>query len=875
MELSKQYKPEEVEERIYELWEEGGHFRAEINEDREPFSMAIPPPNVTSELHVGHALQFTLHDIVIRYQRMQGKEACWFPGMDHAGIATQNVVEKNLAEEGLTRHDLGREEFVERVWDWKEEYGGKIKDQLKALGSSADWSRERFTLDEGLSRAVREAFVQLYEEGYIYRDKYIINWCPRCSTALSDIEVEHEEEVGKLYWITYPIKGEDESVTIATTRPETMLGDTALAIHPEDERAEELSGKKAILPLVGRELPIVKDDAIDPEFGTGILKVTPAHDPTDFDIGEAHDLETISVINDDAEIDFEGKYDGMDRYEGREAIVEDLEKEGHLKKTEDYEHSVGHCQRCDTVVEPSISEQWFVEMEDLAEPAIEAVRNDEVELIPERWKKVYFEWMENIQDWCISRQLWWGHRIPAWHCEDCGEITVAREEPKKCDSCGSNELTQERDVLDTWFSSALWPFSVMGWPEETEDLNYFFPTDLLITGFDIIFFWVARMIMTSLHFMDEVPFDQVLLTPLVLDENGEKMSSSKGNILDPLELKDEYGADAVRFAMASSTTKGRGMKLSEGEIEDKRNFLNKLWNAARFTLSHVKEEDRTLPEKEEMELEDKWILSRYADALEGVQDDLKDYSFKSATKKIYSFVWHDFCDWYLELIKPRLYSDEGGEAASRVLGTTFRGTLKLLHPFIPFVTEEIWGKLPGDEGALIDRDFPEPDEELVDEEIEEKLSTLQEMITAVRNVRGEMNIPTGKDVKVLVEVDDEETGQLVRENQTYFSELADVSEMEVGTGVEKPENSSRRVLESSEVLVPLEGLIDIEKEREKLKKELTELESDLESTRKKLNNEDFLTKAPDEVVSREKAKKEEFLEKKERLQSNLEALEDN
>ena len=874
MALPKRYEPEKVEDRIYEYWEESGYFRAEVNEDKEPFSMAIPPPNVTSELHVGHALQFTLHDIVIRYKRMEGKEACWFPGMDHAGIATQNVVEKHLAREDKTRHDLGREKFVDRVWEWKEEYGGKIKDQLKALGASPDWSRERFTLDEGLSNAVREAFVRLYEEGYIYRDKYIINWCPRCSTALSDIEVEHEEEQGKLYWIRYQLKDSDDYLTVATTRPETMLGDTALAIHPEDERSDELAGRKAVLPLVGREMPIVEDDVVDPDFGSGIVKVTPAHDPTDFDIGETHGLEVISVIDDAAEISFEGKYHGMERYEARDKIVRDLDDAGYLEEVEDYEHSVGHCQRCDTVVEPSVSEQWFVEMEDLAEPAIEAVREDEVELIPDRWKKVYFEWMENIQDWCISRQLWWGHRIPAWHCEDCGEIVVSRDEPGQCSSCGSSELTQETDVLDTWFSSALWPFSVMGWPEETEDLDYFFPTNLLITGFDIIFFWVARMIMTSLHFMDEVPFDQVLLTPLVLDENGEKMSSSKGNILDPLELKEDYGADSVRFAMASSTTKGRGMKLSEGEIEDKRNFLNKLWNAARFALPHV-DEDKGLPPIDELELEDRWILSRYARTVTEVKEDLEDYAFKAATKKLYSFVWNDFCDWYLELIKPRLYSDEGDETVTRVLGYTFRGTLTVLHPFIPFITEEIWDKLSESPEPIMLRDFPSPADELLNEEAEEKLAALQEMIKAIRNVRGEMNIPTGQDIKVLIDTEDEELGRLAKENLTYFSELARVEELTVGSDLERPDNSARRILENAEVLVPLSGLIDIDKERERIKGELSEVEDDLNATLRKLNNEDFLKKAPEEVVSKEKEKKDEFLQRKERLETNLAALEDN
>ncbi|MFP3953668.1 MAG: valine--tRNA ligase [Candidatus Acetothermia bacterium] len=875
MELPKQYDHEKVEDRIYDFWEENGYFHAEVDPEKPRFSMAIPPPNVTSELHVGHALQFTLHDIVIRYQRMNGKEACWFPGMDHAGIATQNVVEKQLDKEDLTRHDLGREKFVQRVWAWKDEYGGKIKEQLKALGSSPDWDRERFTLDEGLSEAVTEAFVRLYEEGYIYQDEYIINWCPRCSTALSDIEVEHEEEEGKLYWIKYEIVDSDDFLSVATTRPETMLGDTGLAIHPEDDRAEDLVGKTAILPLVGREIPIVADEVADPEFGTGIVKVTPAHDPTDFGIGKTHGLEAISVIDDAANIDFEGKYGGMDRYEAREELVEDLEEEGYLLEVEDYKHSVGHCQRCGTVIEPSVSEQWFVKMDDLARPAIKAVRTDEVELIPERWKKVYFEWMENIQDWCISRQLWWGHRIPAWQCEGCGEVIVSRDTPEECPECGGTDLTQEEDVLDTWFSSALWPFSVMGWPEKTEELNYFFPTDLLITGFDIIFFWVARMIMTSLHFMGEVPFDQVLLTPLILDEDGEKMSSSKGNILDPLELKEEYGADAVRFAMASSTTKGRGMKLSVREIEDKRNFLNKLWNAARLAIPHVEEAPGSLPDPARLEFEDRWILSRFERTLKSLREDVEDYSFKAATNEIYDFVWHDFCDWYLELIKSRLYSEKKSEAASAVLRRVLTGTLKALHPFIPFITEEIWNKLPHTSTPLMISDFPEPEGELIDYGVEEDMSDMQEIINAVRSVRAGMNVPSGKEISVLVETEDPVITGLVAEKKVYFDELADVSKIEADSDLERPANSARRVLENAEVIVPLQGVIDFEEEKERIEKELAEVEDDLADTLKKLDNKDFLTKAPDEVVNKEKEKKQEFLTRIDRLELNLNALEGN
>lgn len=876
MELPKQYDHNKVEDKIYDFWEENDYFRAEVDPDKPKFSMAIPPPNVTSELHVGHALQFTLHDIVIRYQRMQGKEACWFPGMDHAGIATQNVVEKHLAQEGRTRYDLGREKFVEKAWEWKEEYGGKIKEQLKALGSSPDWSRERFTLDDGLSDAVTEAFVRLYEEGYIYRDEYIINWCPRCSTALSDIEVEHEEEQGKLYWIKYELSNSEEYVTVATTRPETMLGDTGLAIHPDDDRVDDLVGRTAILPLVEREIPIVSDDVVDPEFGTGIVKVTPAHDPTDFKVGKTHDLEAISVIDDDARIVFKGKYDGMDRYEAREEIVKDLEREDYLLEIEDYEHSVGHCQRCETVIEPSVSEQWFVKMEDLAKPAIEAVKKDEVELIPERWKKVYFEWMENIQDWCISRQLWWGHRIPAWHCEDCGEIIVSRDTPEECPNCGGSNLSQEEDVLDTWFSSALWPFSVMGWPERTEELDYFFPTDLLITGFDIIFFWVARMIMTSLHFTGEVPFDEVLLTPLVLDENGEKMSSSKGNILDPLQLKEEYGADAVRFAMSSSTTKGRGMKLSKREIEDKRNFLNKLWNAARFSIPHIEDAPKEIPDKKDLELEDTWIISRLQTVLRSVKKNIEDYSFKAATNELYSFVWHDLCDWYLELIKHRLYSEDQGQAASSVLRYTLTRTLKLLHPFIPFITEEIWDKLSGTTNPLMTEEFSAGNDDLkIDIKAEEKMNYAQEIINSIRSIRAEMNVPNGKEITVLIETTNTEIMELVNDKKVYFKELADVGKLTTKSEVERPKNSARRVLEDAEVIIPLSDVIDLDKEKRRIENELEEVQEELANTVKKLDNEEFLTKAPEEVVKQEKEKKQEFLARIDRLELNLNALEGN
>ncbi|MFP4588375.1 MAG: valine--tRNA ligase [Candidatus Acetothermia bacterium] len=875
MELSKRYDPRQVEEKRYREWEENHYFRTKINSDKKPFSMVIPPPNVTSELHVGHALQFTLHDIVIRYQRMLGKSACWFPGMDHAGIATQNVVEKNLREEGLTRHDLGRKEFEQRVWEWKDKYGGKIRSQLKALGCSPDWSRERFTLDEGLSRAVEEAFIQLYEKDLIYRDKYIINWCPRCNTALSDIEVEHQEEGGQLYWIDYPLEGSDETVTIATTRPETMLGDTALAIHPQDERAEELVGKTALLPLVGRRLPIVRDEAIDPEFGTGILKVTPAHDPTDFEIGNRHGLEALKVIDREGKIEFKSKYKDLDRYEARKQIVTDLETEDYLRKKEDYRHSVGHCQRCDTVVEPTVSTQWFIEMEGLAKPAIEAVREDEVKLIPERWKKVYFEWMENIQDWCISRQLWWGHRIPAWYCEDCDEVIVSRSKPEICPNCESKNLYQDKDVLDTWFSSALWPFSVMGWPEDTEELDYYFPTDLLITGFDIIFFWVARMIMMSLHFKNEIPFREVLLTPLVLDENGEKMSSSKGNILDPLEIKEEYGADALRFTMASSTTKGRGMKLSEREIEDKRNFLNKLWNASRLILSQLEGDSiPDFPEKSRLKLEDRWILSRYNKTIDAVIKSLENYDFKRCSSELYDFFWKDFCDWYLELVKPRLYSESADPVAEKILYHLLNGVLRALHPFIPFITEEIWNKVSTEKDSIMCASFPGVEQHLINEEVEVKMKNLQDVINAARSIRSEMNVPENETIDVLIHTGNSQLSDLIEEKEIFLRELVKVGKVTAGDEISRPPQSARRILENAEVLVPLEGVIDIPAERRRIREELSQVQGNLERTLKKLNDEDFLTKAPEEVVEKEKKKREEFAAKKERLVLNLEALED-
>lgn len=880
MELSKSYSPQQAEGKWYQFWEENGYFRSEPDPEKEPFSMAIPPPNVTGQLHIGHALQFTLHDIMIRYKKMDGYEACWFPGMDHAGIATQNVLERELEKEGLSKYDLGREEFVKRIWEWVDEYGGVIKKQLKTLGAACDWERERFTLDEGLSKAVTEVFVRLYEEGLVYRGNYIINWCPRCRTALSDIEVEHAEHQGKLYYIKYPLTTGEDSVTIATTRPETMLGDTGVAVNPEDSRYKDLVGKTALLPLMDREIPIVEDEAIHPDFGTGILKVTPAHDPCDFEIGERHNLETINIFNPDATLNGNtGQYEGLDRYQAREKVVEDLKRDGLLKKIEDYTHSIGHCQRCDTVVEPSISRQWFVEMKDLAGPAIQAIKEEEIELKPSRWKKVYFEWMENIQDWCISRQLWWGHRIPAWYCLDCEHIMVRRDPPSRCSKCNSSNLKQDEDVLDTWFSSALWPFTVMGWPKETHELTYYYPTSLLITGHDIIFFWVARMIMMGLHFMDEVPFQQVLLTPMLRDEEGQRMSTSKGNVIDPLQMKDTYGMDALRFTLGSLSTKGRGMKLSERDIEGNRKFLNKIWNAARFCLTHLgdfKKESEDLSDLD-LNLEDRWILTRMNRTIDTLRESLEEYDFKRATKTLHDFVWNEFCDWYLEIVKPRLYGpkDEDKKVTQSVLSLVLKNILKMLHPFIPYITEEIYSRFPDllkESDSLLGTKFPHQYDDLNFPHAEEKMSTLQDIIVATRTLRSDFNVPPQQRADVLIKTENRKLKNLIEDHSLFFKELAQVEELEAGTSVKRPPKAPRKVLEGMEIFVKLEGILNLAQERERLRSELEEIELKIQASSKKLANQEFTQKAPPQVVEKEKRKREEFIEKKRRLEENLKTL---
>ncbi|MBT8370398.1 MAG: valine--tRNA ligase, partial [Deltaproteobacteria bacterium] len=751
--FDKGYEPHAVEKRWYEYWESEQLFAADEQSRQTSYSIVIPPPNVTGVLHMGHALNNTMQDILCRYRRLLGDNVLWMPGTDHAGIATQNVVEKNLAQKGTDRHQVGREKFIEAVWQWRKKYGGAIINQLKRLGASCDWSRERFTMDEGLSRAVRKVFVQLYDEGLIYRGNYIINWCHRCHTALADLEVEHEEHNGHLYHIRYPYPDGTGGIVVATTRPETMLGDTAVAVHPDDERYQGLTTDTVILPLMNREIPIIKDSYVDMSFGTGGLKVTPAHDPNDFEIGGRHDLPSVKVISDDGNMTAEaGQFRGLDRFECRKAVVAELERQGSLISVEPYQHSVGHCYRCKTVVEPNLSKQWFVRVKPLAAKAIAAVQNGQTKIIPEMWTNTYYEWMNNIRDWCVSRQIWWGHQIPAWTCDECGEIIVAMDAPQACRSCRAKHLTQESDVLDTWFSSALWPFSTMGWPDETPLLKTFYPTSVLVTGFDILFFWVARMMMMGLHFMQDVPFKEVYVHALVRDEKGKKMSKSKGNVIDPLNVIDRYGTDAFRFTLAAFAAQGRDIKMSEKRVDGYRHFINKLWNASRFALMHL---DRGYEElnSENLSLPDQWILSRLQRVTQEVSKALDSYRFNEAAGALYNFVWHEFCDWYLEAVKPALYDKEGQEAkeaTQAVLWWVLRDTLVLLHSFIPFVTEEIWHHMPGTNGSIMKATFPAASVDTdAHQESESRMGIIMDVITGIRNVRGEMNIAPSLALKVL------------------------------------------------------------------------------------------------------------------------------
>jgi len=878
--LDKGYQPHEVEKRWYDFWEKERLFAAKEESESKSYSIVIPPPNVTGVLHMGHALNNTLQDILCRYRRLRGDNVLWMPGTDHAGIATQNVVEKDLAGKGLDRSQLGREKFIEAVWEWRQEYGSAIINQLKRLGASCDWERERFTMDEGLSKAVRKVFVQLYHEGLIFRGSYIINWCDRCHTALADLEVDHEEHDGYLYHIRYPFKDAEGSVVIATTRPETMLGDTAVAVNPDDERYHGIESGEMILPLMNRAIPIIHDKYVDMSFGTGALKVTPAHDPNDFEIGERHNLERVKVIGDDGRMTSEaGRFEGLDRFECREAVVQALKTEGLLEKIEPYKHSVGHCYRCNTIIEPNLSKQWFVKAKPLAQKAIEAVKNGDTKIVPDMWNKTYFEWLNNIRDWCISRQIWWGHQIPAWTCNGCEEVIVVMDTPTECPACGGNDLVQETDVLDTWFSSALWPFSTMGWPENTKLLKTFYPTSVLVTGFDILFFWVARMMMMGIHFMGDVPFKDVYVHALVRDEDGKKMSKSLGNVIDPLSVIERYGTDAFRYTLAAFAAQGRDVKMSEKRVEGYRHFINKIWNAARFALMHLKE-GYTGIEHDDLSLPDRWILSRLNRVTETVAESLDSYRFNDAAAALYKFVWHEFCDWYLEAIKPTLYNSENQgrqQATLSVLWRVLRDTLILLHPFAPFVTEEIWHKLPGTQGSIMKAVFPSDDSDsaasrYTDMDSEAKMELISGIITGVRNIRGEMNISPSLSLDVAVQSQDESTRKTVQQHQDLIINLARLTSLSVKEPGERPKSAATAIVDGASIFVSLEGIIDFGKETSRLEKEIAKLTKELAVVSKKLSNQDFLSKAPQQVVDKSKGRYDRLAEKQQKLQSNLERI---
>jgi valyl-tRNA synthetase len=874
--FDKGYEPHEVEKRWYEYWEKEALFAARDQSPQASYSIVIPPPNVTGVLHMGHALNNTMQDILCRYRRLRGDNVLWMPGTDHAGIATQNVVEKKLAQDGTDRHQLGREKFIESVWQWREKYGSAIINQLKRLGASCDWKRERFTMDEGLSQAVRKVFVQLYDEGLIYRGNYIINWCHRCHTALADLEVEHEDLDGHLYHIRYPYPDGSGGIVVATTRPETMLGDTAVAVHPEDERYLKIEADTVILPLMNREIPIIKDSYVDMSFGTGGLKITPAHDPNDFEIGARHNLASPKVISDNGDMTAEaGSYEGLDRFDCRKAVVKDLEQLGLLIKIEPYQHSVGHCYRCKTVVEPNLSKQWFVRVKPLAQEAIAAVESGKTRIIPDMWTNTYYDWMNNIRDWCVSRQIWWGHQIPAWTCGDCGEIMVAMEAPQTCRECDSHNLVQETDVLDTWFSSALWPFSTMGWPEETPLLKTFYPTSVLVTGFDILFFWVARMMMMGIHFMKDVPFKDVYVHALVRDEAGKKMSKSKGNVIDPLDVIERYGTDAFRFTLAAFAAQGRDIKMSEKRVDGYRHFINKLWNATRFALMHLDHGYQEL-DLQSLSLPDKWILSRLQQATADVTAALDSYRFNEAAGAIYNFVWHEFCDWYLEAIKPALYDKEGQEkvAVTRaVLWRVLRDTLVLLHPFIPFVTEEIWHHMPGTEGSIMKAAHPADAAETFQyPESEAEMALVMEVITGIRNVRGEMNIAPSLSLQVRVQSEDEPTRQIITRHQDLIINLAKLDSLTVEKLGQRPKSSATAVISRASIFVSLEGIIDFAKETNRLEKEIKKLAGELGTVAKKLGNEGFLNKAPADVIEKVRQKQSALLEKQQKIQTNLDKI---
>ena len=878
--MEKIYDPKQVEQKWYDYWEKNGYFHQEVDTTKEPFCVVIPPPNVTGQLHMGHALDNTYQDILVRWKRMQGCNTVWIPGTDHAGIATQARVEQHIrATEGKTKDDLGREEFLKRTWAWKEDYGNQILNQLKKLGTSADWERERFTMDEGCSRAVREVFVRLFEKGLIYQGNYSVNWCPDCATTLSDIEVEHEEGTGKLYNIKYPFSDGSGFIEIATTRPETMLGDTAIAVNPEDERYKDLIGKMVTVPLVEREVPIIADDYVDLEFGTGMVKITPAHDPNDFEIGLRHNLPEVQVIGLDAQMTAQaGTYAGMDRYEARKAIISDLEELGLLVKVEDHEHAVGQCYRCSTVVEPIVSKQWFVKMAPLAKAAIAAVENGEIRFVPDRFSKNYLRWMENLRDWCISRQLWWGHRIPVWYCGDCGHtFATVEDQPSKCPACNSHRLEQDPDVLDTWFSSALWPFSTLGWPDRTEELEHFYPTAVLVTGFDIIFFWVARMIVMGYEFMGERPFSEVLIHGLVRDSQGRKMSKSLNNGVDPLDAIEEYGADALRFNLVIGVAPGNDMRYIPEKVEAYRNFANKIWNASRFALMNLTDFNYRQQNMGSLQLTtmDHWILSRYEFTAKEVTRFLERYDVGEGARVLYEFIWNELCDWYIELIKPRLYGKKGEDSryvAQYVLWYVLKGTLELLHPYMPFITEEIWQNLPHDGETIMLADWPAP-EGLASPGSEKTMQTMMAIITEIRTLRSEKNVPPGRKITAICQASDEMQAMLADASDD-IQNLAGLETLTLQAVGEKPVKALSAVVEGVNIFLPLADLVDMEAEMTRIKKELEETERELKRAQSKLENEGFISKAPPQVVEKEREKVESYRATAERLQSLLQEMQD-
>ncbi|MFO7570298.1 MAG: valine--tRNA ligase [Smithellaceae bacterium] len=876
-ELGKAFEPAEAEKRLYDYWLKNNYFHAQDKSDAEPFSIVIPPPNVTGMLHMGHALNNTLQDVMIRFKRMQGYNTLWMPGMDHAGIATQNVVEQKLAREGISRHDLGREAFVARVWEWKEQYGGVIINQLKRLGCSCDWERERFTMDEGLSQAVREVFVKLYNENMIYQGDYIVNWCPRCHTAISDLEVEFVSDQSFLWNLRYPLADGSGSIVVATTRPETMLGDTAVAVHPEDPRYRDKIGKFVTLPLMGKQIPVIADEYVAMDFGSGAVKITPGSDPNDFAMAQRHNLEIISIMDGQGVInEHGGKYKGQDRYEARKNVLADLGKEGYLLGTEPYAHNVGQCYRCKTDIEPMVSKQWFLKIKPLAKQAMTAVTKKKTRIVPSSWEATYFDWMNNIRDWCISRQLWWGHRIPVWYCDDCSKVIVATVDPDSCPVCGGTSLRQDEDVLDTWFSSSLWPFSTLGWPKRTKELKTFYPTSLLITGFDILFFWVARMMMMGIYIMKDVPFKDVYLHALVRDEKGEKMSKSKGNSIDPLVMIDQYGTDAFRFTLAAYTAQGRDVRMSPERIEGYKFFVNKIWNAAKLTLNNLADYDEANPLNAPDSLPDIWIKAKLNEAIQAVTRSLDEYRFNDATAAIYNFIWHEYCDWYLEISKPSLYGKVGPEqkhVTQRTMKEVFATMLQLLHPFMPFLTEELWQALSGsDEHSIMVSRFPEVREAWNDQASEKDMEALMEIITSIRNIRGEMRIPPSHKLDVLISAADKAEKALIESGSGYIHNLSNLASLTVEVNLVEPKGVATGVVGATRIFVPLAGIVDIAGEKTRLEKELAKVSKDLEHSSRKLANSDFRAKAAPEIITKEEDKLKESQEKFATLEGALKKL---